>query len=98
MNTTAQVLKFLFAALAAAYQKAAAALIDWANPPEPEWLWVGKGDPLFTRTLEESAFVFTGDPMVDRETCTGHFGSFGSVFEPGCLEFDALKKNGCLTR
>ena len=89
MNTTAQVLKFLFAALAAAYSKAAAALIDWANPPEPEWLWVGKGDLLFTRTLEESAFVFTGDLKIDRETCARHFGSFGSDFEPGCLEFDA---------
>ena len=89
MKTTALVFKFCFVCLVAAYEKAAAALINWANPPEPEWIWIGKGDLLFTRTLEQSGFVFTGDLKVDRETCARHFGSFGSDFEPGCLEVDA---------
>ena len=89
MKTTALVLKFCVAALVAAYSKAEADLIDWANPLEPEWLWIGKGDLLFTRTLEESGFEFTGNLNVDRETCARHSGSFGSFFEPGCLEFDA---------
>jgi hypothetical protein len=76
INTTALVFKFFFVCLVAAYGKTAAALIIWADPPEPDWTWVGKGDLLITRVLEEGGFVFTGHLKPDRATCAKHYGSF----------------------
>ena len=89
IKTTALVFKFFFVCLVAAYEKTAAALITRADPLEPDRTWVGKGALLFSRVLEEGCIVFTGHLKADRETCAKHFGSFGTVFEPGCLEFDA---------
>jgi hypothetical protein len=89
MNTTALVFKFFFVCLVAAYEKTAAALINWANPPELDWTWVGKGDLSFTTVLEEGGFVFTGHLKPDRETHAQYFVSLGTVYEAGCLEVDA---------
>jgi hypothetical protein len=89
MNTTVLVFKFFFVCLVAAYDKTVAALITLADPPEPDWTWVGKGDLSFTTVLEAGGFVFTGHLKPDRETYAQYFVSLGTVYEPGCLEVDA---------